>query len=320
MDDLPAPVFQFGGPWLDTDGCPIQAHGGGMLQEDGVFYWFGENKDGPNLPGSTRVDVIGISCYSSRDLVRWENRGLVLPAVPGDPAHDLHPAKVAERPKVIYHAGTRQYVMWLHVDRADYSMAAAGVAVSDCITGPYRYVGSSRPNGCDSRDLTVFQDDDGKAYLIHSSDWNSVLMVADLSEDYLRAAGRYSRHFDHRQKNTGRESPAIFKHAGKYFLITSGTTGWNPNAAEYAVADSIHGPWRVKGNPCVGPGAELTFRAQNTFVLPLRGGAPGEFILMADRWEAYNLRDSRYVWLPLRVSGEEVVVEWRGAGELPTHA
>jgi hypothetical protein len=188
--------------------------------------------------------------------------------------------------------------------------------VSDRVTGPYRYLGSVRPNGCDSRDLTVFQDDDGRAYLVHSSDWNSVLMVADLSEDYLRPTGRHTRHFDHGQKNTSRESPAVFKHGGRYFIVTSGTTGWNPNAAEYAVADNMHGPWQVRGNPCVGPGAELTFRAQDTFVLPMPGGLRDEFILM-DRWEPNNLRDSRYVWLPLRVRGQAVVIEWRDSWKLP---
>ena len=317
MNNSPSHSFLPGETWLDTSGDPIQAHGGGLIHAEGLYYWFGENKAAPNVPGSTRVDVIGVNCYSSPDLLNWKNEGIVLPAVPGDPAHDLHPSKVAERPKVIYNASTRQYVMWLHIDSPDYTMAAAGVAVSERVTGPYRYLGSVRPNGCDSRDMTVFQDDDGRSYLIHSSDWNSVIMIADLSEDYLRTTGHYTRHFDHGQKNTGRESPALFKHEGRYFIITSGTTGWYPNAAEYAIADSIHGPWIVKGNPCVGEGAHLTFRAQNTFVLPMPGGLPGDFILLADRWTPDDLQDSRYVWLPMRARGEQLTVEWRDAWRLP---
>ena len=43
-----APAFEPGAVWLDTDGRPIQAHGGGMLFDRGVYYWFGENKDAPN--------------------------------------------------------------------------------------------------------------------------------------------------------------------------------------------------------------------------------------------------------------------------------
>ena len=311
------PSLRPGQPWLDTDGRPIQAHGGGVLHQDGIYYWFGENKDARNSPGTTRVDVVGVSCYSSPDLLNWRNEGIVLPAVADDSGHDLHSSKVAERPKVIYCAATRQYVMWLHVDSPDYTMAAAGVAVSDRVTGPYRYAGSMRPNGCESRDMTVFQDDDGRAYLIHSSDWNSVLIIADLSEDYLRPTGRFTRHFDHVRKNTGRESPAVFKHRGNYVMITSGTTGWNPNAAEYAVAYSVHGPWTVQGNPCVGKDADLTFRAQDTFVLPMPGGSPDDFIFLADRWVPEDLQDSLYVWLPLHIRGEEMTIEWKNAWTLP---
>ena len=37
--------------WLDTDGNPIQAHGGSIMAADGVFYWYGENKE-RTTPGS----------------------------------------------------------------------------------------------------------------------------------------------------------------------------------------------------------------------------------------------------------------------------
>jgi hypothetical protein len=35
-------------------------------------------------------------------------------------------------------------------------------------------------------------------------------------------------------------------------MITSGCTGWEPNAAEYAVANSMLGDWQVVGNLSVG--------------------------------------------------------------------
>ena len=34
-----------GRPWLDTKGERIQAHGGAVIYEDGVYYWYGENKE-----------------------------------------------------------------------------------------------------------------------------------------------------------------------------------------------------------------------------------------------------------------------------------
>ena len=62
--------------WLDTDGRGIQAHGGSILQHNGIFYWYGENKDTDTHNRS--VDFVGFSCYKSRDLLHWENCGLVL--------------------------------------------------------------------------------------------------------------------------------------------------------------------------------------------------------------------------------------------------
>lgn len=32
--------------WKDTDGNPINAHGGGLLYHEGTYYWYGEYKKG----------------------------------------------------------------------------------------------------------------------------------------------------------------------------------------------------------------------------------------------------------------------------------
>ena len=51
--------------------------------------------------------------------------------------------------------------------------------------------------------------------------------------------------------------------------------------------------WRSLGDPCVGgPAARRTFLAQATFALPVPG-APGRFLLMADRWNQERLGLSR---------------------------
>lgn len=98
--------------WLDTDANPIQAHAGGVLfdEKSETYYWYGENKDGKTYSaertGTARVDVIGVSCYSSKDLWAWKNEGIVLAAEEKDVTHDLHKLKVVERPKVIYNEET----------------------------------------------------------------------------------------------------------------------------------------------------------------------------------------------------------------------
>ncbi|KAI9089277.1 hypothetical protein K1719_029556 [Acacia pycnantha] len=293
--------------WLDTDGNPIQAHGGGILFDkiSRTYYWYGEYKDGPTYQspqnGITRVDIIGVGCYSSKDLWTWKNEGIVLAAQETNETHDLHKSNVLERPKVIYNEKTRKYVMWMHIDDANYTKAAVGVAISDAPDGPFDYLGCQRPHGCESRDMTIFKDDDGVAYLIYSSEDNSELHIGPLTEDYLNVTSVMRRIFVGQR----REAPALFKHRGTYYMITSGCTGWAPNEALAHAAESILGPWETLGNPCIGGNKvfqQTTFFSQSTFIFPLPG-LPGSFIFMADRWNSADLRDSRYVWLPLIVAG-----------------
>jgi hypothetical protein len=305
-------MFYPGSAWFDVDGTFIQAHGGGILKHGNTYYWFGENKDGPNKTVDNnnlyRVDAIGMSCYSSTDLYHWHSHGVVLPAVPDDATHDLHPSRVIERPKVLYHAPSQRFVMWMHVDSADYLYARIGIAVAEQPTGPYQYLHSIRPFGLESRDMSVFQDDDGRAYVIFSSNHgkvNDTLMIGQLSDDYLNVQGECVPQFIGQY----REAPAVFKHEGRYYMVTSGCTGWDPNEARWSVADHMLGKWELKGNPCIGPDAHLTFGAQSTFVLPLQN-SPYPFLFMADRWNPLNLRDSQYVWLPLTFEGNEVVIAW----------
>ncbi|KAL8541292.1 hypothetical protein ACS0TY_002516 [Phlomoides rotata] len=292
--------------WLDTDGNPIQAHGGGILfdYKSETYFWYGEYKDGPTYhaleKGTARVDVIGVSCYSSTNLWAWKYQGIALPAEERDENHDLYKRKVVERPKVVYNEKTGKYVMWMHIDDSTYNKASAGVAVSDYPIGPFRYLYSIRPNGFDSRDMTVYKDDDGTAYLIYSSVRNKEMHITPLSHDYLDVTEKMEKALIGQY----RESPAVFKHKGTYYMVTSGCSGWAPNEGLVHESESIFGPWETIGNPCVGANKAFraaTFFSQGTFVIPMPGADPGSFIFMGDRWNPEDLRDSRYVWLPLTV-------------------
>src|SRR5580698_9810374 len=154
--------------WKDENGNFINAHGAGVLFYNDTYYLFGEIKKGKTslVPNQSwedyRVDAGGVSCYSSKDLLHWKYEGVALMPDKKDTASDIHINKVIERPKVIYNAHTKQFVMWMHIDKEDYSYARAGVAVSDKPQGPYNYLGSFQPNGQESRDMTIFKDEDGK--------------------------------------------------------------------------------------------------------------------------------------------------------------
>jgi Glycosyl hydrolases family 43/PA14 domain len=288
--------FAPGTQWDDTDGTPIQAHGGDMLYQDGVYYWYGEDKNTKTYAqnGITRANAIGISVYASNDLYNWTDEGLALTA---EGSGDLSPSGVLERPKVLYNAATGKYVMWMHVDNAKYTKARIGVAVSDSPIGPFVYQGSFRPLGMDSRDMTVFQDDDGTTYAIFATDQNQQIRIAQMTPDYLGLTGESVQPFT---TSDQREAPEMFKSDGKYYLITSGATWFDPNAAEYAVSDSPMGHYTIVGNPAQGDGASTTFDSQGAFVFQVAG--TDEFIFMADRWNKKNLGASSYVWLPIQIN------------------
>ena len=259
--------FRPGEVWLDNNGVAINAHGGGILYHDGRYYWFGEHKT--EGEGGNRANV-GVHCYSSKNLYDWRDEGIALAVDPEGSGSPIEKGCILERPKVIYNEQTGKFVMWFHLELKDrgYAAAMSGVAVSDNITGPYKFLNAGRVNagkwplnvseqtrqaaeaisegkeaeipesdrflvrdfegGQMARDMTLFVDDDGKAYHIYASEENQTLQIAELTDDYTAHSGRYVRAFVGRSM----EAPAIFKHDGKYYMIYS--------ASEYVRAPSLH--------------------------------------------------------------------------------
>src|SRR5512145_1298541 len=107
-----------------------------------------------------------------------------------------------------------------------------------------------------SRDDTLFKDDDGKAYFLSAANENADLVLYELSADYLTIARQVTILW----AGAKREAPAVFKSNGRYFLITSACTGWDPNQAQYAWATSMAGPWSARAN--LGNGT--TYDSQST--------------------------------------------------------
>lgn len=340
--------FQPKGLWLDNNGVHINAHGGGLLYDNDTYYWFGEHK----IEGDAgNKAYVGVHCYSSKNLRNWKDEGIALSVAPEGSGSDIESGCILERPKVVYNAKTKKYVMWFHLELKgmEYKAARSGVAVSDKVTGPYKFVRSMRPNagqwpineedhrkipldegqytdypdglpahtdslnilgrdfhtGQMARDMTIFVDDDGKAYHIYSSEENSTTHIAELSDDYLSHTGKYVRVFVDRYM----EAPAVFNRNGKYYFIGSGCTGWAPNAARSAVAESIWGPYTELGNPCRGKDAEITFGGQSTYVQKVEG-KDDLYIFMADMWKPENAIDGRYIWLPVSFEGDKPVINW----------
>lgn len=281
--------------WADTDGNPIQAHGGGMLKVGEDYYWYGENRN----PDGT---FYAVSAYRSRDLRSWEhvNDVLTMASHPG-----LKPANV-ERPKVVYNAATKKYVMWMHWENGKgYGEARAAVASAFAPDGDYTFHGSFRPlqdtgvvdhgkPGYMSRDCTLFVDDDGKGYFLSTANENYDLHLYSLRDDYLSIESRKALLF----AGEHREAPALFKRGATYFLLTSASTGWDPNQAKYATSSSLTGTWssmQVVAN-------SNTFYSQSAYVQAVAGSRGTEYLYMGDRWAGAwggRVNDSSYVWQPI---------------------
>ncbi len=129
--------------WLDDKGVPINAHGGGVLFHDGRYWWFGEHK---GFDAEGHKAKVGVHVYSSANLADWKDEGIAL-AVSDDPESDIHTGNTIERPKVVRSPKTGKFVMFFHLefDGKGYSAARVGIAVSDAVAGPYKFVRSLRP-------------------------------------------------------------------------------------------------------------------------------------------------------------------------------
>ena len=296
-------IMKNGQQWKDIHGNYIQAHGGCILKYNGIYYWYGEHKGADNCPNSRRVDVIGVSCYISKNLVDWEYKGLVLEAVKDNPESYLHPSKVLERPKVIYNAKTQKFVMWMHMDSADYKLASAGIAIADNPEGPFKLLKVKRPNNQELRDMTLYKDVDDIAYLIYSTDHNNTISIDKLTEDYTDLEGSST----FAMVNQMREAAAVCFHGNKYYMVTSGCTGWKPNSTLYSTSDHIMGSWKLIDNPCEGENYRITFYGQSTYIFE----ADNRLFLILDHWNANDLKCSGYSILPIEFDEDGIMhINW----------
>ncbi|QBE95490.1 hypothetical protein PMF13cell1_01011 [Blautia producta] len=268
-----------GKTWLDTEGKRIQAHGGSVICVDQKFYWYGENKE--KTMGADELWHWGVRCYSSDDLCEWKDEGVIIPPDLDDPTFPLHPNSMMDRPHIIYNEKTKKYVAWLKIMNDPSGFA---VLTADHILGPYEMVDPHvNPFGQLVGDFDLYVDEKtGKGYVI-SEKPHTAVYCADLNEEYTAAQGTYSEHFPHEAPPISREAPAHFVRNGKHYLITSGTTGYFSNPSEAAVADELHGPYKVLGNPHPSDTSKTSFNSQisSVFKHPYKDDL---YIAIADRW------------------------------------
>lgn len=315
-----APGFTPGTLWRDTNGVPINAHGGGVLFHEGRYYWYGEHK----LPGRSEQQGAGggVHCYSSANLSQWRDEGIVLATDPENPASDIALGCILERPKVRFNAKTRQFVMFfkLYPLGTGYDTGYVGVATADMPNGPFTYrhkfLGGSVAKG--TGDFVMVEDAQGVLYHLAVRKPDKVFVAGPLRDDYLFPAGDY---VPVAGIESHTEAPAVMRVGGVFYLLGSGSSGWKPNAARAFVASAITGPYRPLGNPARGKnphnghGPELTFGGQISFLLPVPGHQE-KFIAMFDLWKPERAIEGLYVWLPVKIEDGRPVIEWRDRWDL----
>lgn len=301
--------------WSDTNGVPINAHGGGILYHKGTYYWYGTHKI-EGLSEKTFADG-GIHCYASNDLINWSDKGLVLSLVYDNDSHDLAYQCNFDRPKVVYNAKTKKFVAFfkLYLKGEGVTTGYIGVALSDSPLGPFTYshkfLGAGSPNG--SGDYAMFQEENGDLYHLTVRKPDKAFVVGKMSNDYLLPEGEYVV-CEGITKST--EAPAIVKRNGIYHLLGSGSTGWEPNAARYYTSTSLAGPWEYHGNPCAetnphnGLGPDKTFGGQSTFILKVHGYT-NAYIAMFDINNPEHPYESLHIWLPLTIKEDKFFITWR---------
>lgn len=263
--------------WLDTDGNRIQAHGGTIFYENETYFWIGENKD--HTTGKDEIWTWGVKIYSSHDLYNWKYEGYLLEPDTNDKLSCLHPAKMLDRPHMLYNDKTKKYVLWLkYCDGAHYS-----IWISDRLMGKYELVNAHyRPFDVDCGDFDLAKDEKtGDAYLYWEVNHRDVWGVK-LSADYTSAEGNYVKIYENILPPFTREGIAHVEHKGKHYIFSSGMTSYVPNPSETAVSETWLGEYRVLGNPHINDESGASFNSQISHILKVQG--KDLIIAAADRW------------------------------------
>ena len=203
--------------------------------------------------------------------------------------------------------------MWMHIDNLSYSEAEAGVAESTTPCGPYTYLGASQPLGFQSRDIGLFQDTDGTAYLL-TEDRANGLRIDELSSNYLSVVSAGSANGGSVALLPDYEAPAMVKANGRYYLLASHLTGWSANDNVYSSSTSLSSGWTSFQN--FAPAGTDTYDTQTANIIPVQGSSGTAYIYAGDRWETSDLGDSPLVWLPLTLSGTTANVGWQNSWSL----
>ncbi len=198
--------------------------------------------------------------FSSSDLVHWTKHDRILEAsaVPWARRAMWAPSIVQKDGKYFLFFGANDI-------QSDKEVGGIGVSVADRPEGPFKdYLGKplvgAFHNGAQPIDQFVFRDVDSRYYLIYGG-WRHC-NIALLKEDFTSVVPMADEQVFKEVTPQGYvEGPFMFVRRGTYYFMWSegGWTGPNYSVA-YAMADSVHGPFKRIGrvlqqDPAIATGA-----------------------------------------------------------------
>jgi hypothetical protein len=199
---------------------------------------------------------------------------------------------------VAYNANTKKYVL--------VAQGGGGLyfATSDTPNGGFVYdnVQMNLPgivNGA-TGDQTIFQDDDGRAYLVSSSSMGRAnRYVSPLrAADFLAAENAVLVY-----RGAGREGNCMFKYNGTYTFCSSDLHGWNASQTYCVSASNIRGPYGAEF-VLDGTQADFSHVTQTGFFFNVVGSAQTTVIFAGDRWSDFAGNGLGFnQWTPLAFTG-----------------
>ncbi|MEP6654173.1 MAG: family 43 glycosylhydrolase [Myxococcales bacterium] len=278
--------------WKDTTGQNIYSQGGGVLRVGDTYYWYGYRygNAATYATGMQTPIAAGVTTYSSTDLVNWKPESVSMMEKAGGWFGRLG---------VVYHTATKKYVL------AAQGGGGLYFGTADAPGGPFVYnnVQATMPGVANggTGDQTMFQDDDGAAYVVSSSSngrANRYLSPLRAS-DFLAAEQAIPVY-----SGGGREGNCMFKYQGTYYFCSSDLHGWNTSTTYCVSSSSVKGPWSAE---FVLDGTQMDYShvTQTGFFIAVKGTDATTIIFAGDRWANFASNGIGYnQWMPLSFDGK----------------
>ena len=315
-------------PRRDTMGDIVDVHEGCLKLFHGKYYLYGTHYDMRHREGSDNTFAV----YSSSDLHTWTKES--------DSIVQEHWPAIYARPKVIYEAKTRNYVLWFYTVAKDDGgtwRSKTSVALSRHPSGPFGVVrDAGRLQYADPGDFAIFVDADGIGFVAysHGDDESTYptkeepikhhqVVIERLSADYLNGSGEVTN-----AVAGNVEAPVLFKRRHRYYLLFDNTCEWckNGSGVRVYVGTAPMGPFVYGGNinrensrqsPWTYPGTgreDNIVKAQETDVAVLPSAHGDIYLWMGDRWDSsldgISGHDFEY-WQPLSFDDNGMIEKLR---------